>query len=609
MSLLESKTAEQQAQGHPIVNDFSIVAATVNGSGSQTANGVILRALFRMGIPVSGKNLFPSNIKGLPTWYWIRVSKDGYLGRQEHPAVLVAMNVATVAEDVAGVVPGGVVFYPDDWRIEFGRDDLVFYPMPVKGLLKDIEVAPRLRDYIENMVYVGAVAAVLGIPLEYIREAVSFFLGGKEKAIKLNMDVVEAAYHYFREHMPKRDLYSVEPMDKTDGLILIDGNTAGALGAVFGGVSVVAWYPITPSTSLIDALRDYLALLRRDPETGKATYAIVQAEDELSAVGIVLGAGWAGARSMTATSGPGISLMAEYAGLGYSAELPGVIWDVQRVGPSTGLPTRTSQADLLFVYFLSHGDTRHVVLLPGNMEECFEFGWRAFDLTEYLQTPVFVLSDLDLGMNIWMSHKFDYPDEPINRGKVLTKEDLDRIQSFARYKDVDQDGIGYRTLPGTDHPMAAYFTRGTGHDEYANYSERPEDYFENARRLLRKHNTARKVVPKPVIERNGCREAIVCYGSVEPAIVEARDILRDRYDREYDYMRIRALPLSPEVFDFVAAHDRLYVVENNMEGQLRQIMMIEMPEHAARMVSVAHLDGLPLTANFVVEGVLDQEGK
>lgn len=609
MSVVDARAVNGQSQSQKIVNDFSIVAATANGSGSQTANNVLVRAMFKMGIPVSGKNLFPSNIKGLPTWFLIRVSKDGYTARQEHASILIAMNMATVAEDLENVAPGGVVFYPDNWRIELTRDDVSYYPMPIKTIVKASNAPSRLRDYIANMVYVGAVAEIIGIPLEYIKEAISFYLGGKEKAIKLNLDVVEAAEQWVRESQPKQDPFFVEPMDKTGDRIIIDGNSASALGAVFGGVTVIAWYPITPSTSLVDSARDYLAALRCDPESGKATYAVVQAEDELAAIGMVLGAGWAGARSMTATSGPGISLMAEYAGLGYAAELPGVIWNVQRVGPSTGLPTRTSQGDLMFTYFLGHGDSRHIVLLPGTMEECFEFGWKSFDLTEHFQTPVFVLLDLDLGMNYWISERFDYPDQPLDRGKVLNADDLAGMETFARFRDEDGDGIGPRTLPGTDHPLAAYFSRGTGHDEYAIYSERPEHYVENTKRLRRKHDTARKFVPKPLIEQQGTRTAVICYGSTEPAIMEARDLLRADHNLEIDYMRIRALPLSQEVFDFVAQYDRVYVVENNVEGQLAQIMLLEMPQHAARLVPVAHLDGLPFTANFVVERLLEEERK
>lgn len=608
MSVVDPQTLPIQTDADAIVNDFTIIAATVNGSGSQTANSVLVRSLFKMGIPVSGKNFFPSNIKGLPTWFHIRVSKDGYTARQETASILVTMNMATVAEDVAGLSPGGAVIYPDDWRITFSRDDLVYYPIPVKDLVKDVDVPQRLRDYVANMVYVGAVAELLGIPIEYVKEAISYYLGGKEKAINLNLGLVEAAEEYVRTFLTKQDHFFVAPMDKTANKIIIDGNTAAALGAIFGGVNVIAWYPITPSTSLVDAARNYLHDLRCDETQCKATYAIIQAEDELSAIGMVLGAGWAGARAMTATSGPGISLMAEYAGLGYAAELPGVIWNVQRVGPSTGLPTRTSQGDLLFTYFLGHGDSRQVCLMPGNMEECFEFGWKAFDLADRLQTPVFVLSDLDLGMNNWMSERFEYPDRPIDRGKVLTAEDLDQMRVFSRFKDVDGDGIGYRTLPGTDHPLAAYFTRGTGHNEDALYSERPDDYVQNAERLRRKHETARTLVPAPLIEEDeGAVFGIVAFGSVDPAIIEARDILRDQHDIPTAYLRVRALPLSQAVFDFVQRHERIYIVENNTEGQLAQIMQLEMPQRAGSLISTAHLDGLPLTARWIVDSVLESE--
>ncbi len=608
MQVLESQTILKEVPSQQRVNNFSIRVATINGTGSQTANSVIVRALFKMGIPVSGKNIFPSNISGLPTWFQIRVSKDGYTARQDEYAILVAMNPATANEDVANLSPGGMVIYPDDWKIRFDRTDVTYYPIPTKQLAKDVGTAPNLVDYVANMAYVGALGWLLDIPLDSLKEAISFYLGGKPKAIALNLGVVERAEQFVRDHLPSQSTFRIEPMDATRGLILIDGNTAAALGAVFGGVSVIAWYPITPSTSLADAAREYLTRLRHEPDTGAATYAIVQAEDELAAIGMVLGAGWAGARAMTCTSGPGLSLMAEYSGLGYFAEIPGVIWDVQRVGPSTGLPTRTSQGDLTFTYFLSHGDTRHVVLLPARPEECFEFGWKAFDLAERLQTPVFVLSDLDLGMNTWMSKPFAYPDRPMDRGKVLNAEDLTRLGRFFRYEDVDGDGIPYRTLPGTDHPLAAYFTRGTGHNTKAGYSERPDDWEDNLRRLRRKHETARTLVPEPITDApDGAQVGIIAFGTVDPAIVEARDLLRARHGVETAYLRVRALPLSPEVFAFAGRYERVYVVENNLEGQLCQIMRIDMPDCAANLVSVAKLDGLPLTAQWVVDQVLERE--
>jgi 2-oxoglutarate ferredoxin oxidoreductase subunit alpha len=588
------------------VNDFSIVAATVNGSGSQTANAVLIRAIFKMGIPVNGKNLFPSNISGLPTWYTIRLSKDGYVARREGTEILVAFNEKTVDADLAALPSGGVCLFPSDSKIERTRDDVVYYALPVKDLVKASGADPKLRDYVANMAYVGALTELLGIDREEIRDALSRHFKGKAKAIDLNYGVVTAAADWVRDNVVKEDPYRVERMDATGNKILIDGNTAGALGAIFGGVSFAAWYPITPSTSLVDALNEYLPQLRRDAD-GQPTYAVIQAEDELAAIGMVLGAGWAGARAMTATSGPGISLMTEFAGFGYFAELPGVIWDIQRMGPSTGLPTRVSQGDVLKTYFLGHGDTRHVCLLPGSVAECFEFGYTAFDLAERLQTPVFVLSDLDLGMNYWMSEPFAYPERPMDRGKVLTAEDVARLGAFKRFADVDGDGIAYRTLPGTNHPLAAYFTRGTGHNEAATYSERPDDWEQNLDRLARKHETARGLVPEPVVDATSdARIGIIAYGSVDPAIVEARDRLRKR-GVETNYLRVRALPLDQTVRDFVARHEQVYVVELNYDGQMAALVRLHAPELAGRVRSIAHCDGLPLTARFVTETIVQQE--
>jgi 2-oxoglutarate ferredoxin oxidoreductase subunit alpha len=425
--------------------------------------------------------------------------------------------------------------------------------------------------------------------------------------VDLNYGVVSAAAEYVRANLPKQDPYRVERMNGTAGKVLIVGNSAAALGAVFGGVTFGAWYPITPSTSVFDALTDYLNEFRRDPETGEATFAIVQSEDELAAIGMVLGAGWAGARAMTATSGPGISLMTEFAGMGFFAEIPGVIWDIMRMGPSTGLPTRVSQGDVLPVYYLGHGDTRQVVLLPGSVAECFEFGYEAFDLAERLQTPVFVLSDLDIGMNLWMTDPFDYPETPLDRGKVLTAEDIKAAGEFARYRDVDGDGIPYRTLPGNTHPLSAYFTRGTGHNERAVYSERPDDWLNNLTRLFKKHDTARTMVPKPVVDRReGARIGIVAYGSADPAVCEARDRMRAA-GVETSYLRLRALPLEESLREFVQEHDVIYVVELNFDGQMRQLIQLYMPERAASIRSVAHCDGLPLTARFVAEAIMGKE--
>jgi len=509
------------------VNDFSIVAATVNGSGSQTANSVLIRALFRMGIPVSGKNLFPSNIAGLPTWYTIRASKHGYVARRQQAEILVAFNQATADDDLAALPGGGVCIHPKDIRFRNRRDDVTYYDLPVKELVDNSGADRKLRDYVANMAYVGAAAQLFGIELDEIKAALNHHFNNKAKAVDLNYNMVLAAATWVRENHAKSDPFQVERMNATEGLILVDGNTAAALGAIYGGVTFAAWYPITPATSLADGLNEYLPKLRTDPETGGATYSIIQAEDELAAIGMVLGAGWAGARAMTSTSGPGLSLMTEFAGYGFFAEIPGVVWDIQRMGPSTGLPTRVSQGDVMKVYYMGHGDPRHVILLPGSVAECFEFGWRAFDLSERLQTPVFVLSDLDLGMNNWMSQPFEYPDAPMDRGKVLSAEDLQGMEHWGRYQDTDGDGIAYRTLPGNTNPMSAYFTRGTGHNADAVYSERADDWHENLIRLYKKHDTAREYVPKPIVdEMPGAKIGIVAYGSVDPSIREARDLLR-----------------------------------------------------------------------------------
>lgn len=610
MSKAESSTLDElMTDQDPVVNDFQIMIATVNGSGSQTANTVLLRALFRMGIPVSGKNIFPSNIQGLPTWYTIRLSKDGYIGRREDFQILVAMNRQTITEDIQKLASGGACFYPEEWKIREDRNDIVYYPMPVKELLNnaDYDIPSQLKDYVANMVYVGALTTMLNIDLDEIEFALDFHFDGKQKPIELNMSIVRAAYEWAQDNFAKRDPFTVEPMDRTEGMLLLDGNAAGALGAVFGGVTLAAWYPITPSTSMIDAMRGYLARFRKHLDTGQATYAVIQAEDEIGAIGMVIGAGWAGARAMTATSGPGISLMTEFTGLAYYAEVPSVIWDVQRMGPSTGLPTRTSQGDVLSTYFLGHGDTNHVLLFPRDAHEAFEFGWKAFDLAERLQTLIFVMSDLDLGMNPWMSPPFDYPDQPLDRGKVLSAEQIEQLGEFARYEDKDGDGIAYRTLPGTEHPLAGYFARGTGHDPQAVYSERPEDWTENMDRLKRKFDTARTLVPKPEVDRvDGANFGLIAYGTTDGCIVEARDLLRAQ-NIEASYLRLRALPLEDTTRDFIDQHDYVYVVENNTDGQMARILQIEYPEFATRIRSLAHSDGLPLSAKWLTGAVLEQE--
>ncbi len=591
-----------------VVNDFAIVAATVNGSGSQTANNTLIRAIFKMGIPVSGKNMFPSNIAGLPTWYTIRLSEHGYIARREGTEILVAFNPKTADEDLAALPPGGVCLYPDDLKFASRRDDVIYYQLPIKELVKQSGADVKLRDYVANMAYVGALAELLAIDMAEVKAAIVRHFKGKAKPIDLNYGMVTLAAAWVREHLTKSDPYRVERMDKTNGMMMIEGNSAAALGALAGGVNVVSWYPITPSTSLVDAIDEYAPRLRHDPTTGEPTYAIVQAEDELAAIGMVIGAGWAGARAMTATSGPGISLMTEFTGIGYFAEVPAVIWDIMRMGPSTGLPTRVSQGDVLKIYYLGHGDTRNVCLLPASMQECFEFGYHAFDLAERLQTPVFVLSDLDLGMNLWMTEPFEYPTEPLDRGKVLDAETIKQFPDWGRYKDIDGDGIPYRTLPGNQNPRAAYLARGTGHTETGSYSERPADWQKNLDRLTRKHDTARTLVPKPILDEvEGAKIGIIAYGSTDPAIKEARDRLQSR-GVATSYLRVRALPLEVMTRAFVEKYDRVYVAELNQDGQMHQLVRLHVPERAAQIRSVRICDGLPMSARFVTESILEQEG-
>jgi 2-oxoglutarate ferredoxin oxidoreductase subunit alpha len=593
----------------PVVNDFSIQVATVNGSGSQSANSILLRSIFAMGVPVSGKNLFPSNIAGLPTWYTIRVSKYGYVARRKDVDVLIAMNAETAREDILSLRPGSAAIYEEAMNLKQYRDDVTCYPVPFDKLTAAVCPEAKLRKLVKNMIYVGVAAQLLQMDMKAVEGAVRKQFAKKQKAADLNWGAVEAGANYAKESLTKQDPFVVQRMNATEGKIIIDGNAACALGAMFAGVTVVTWYPITPSSSVVEQLIDYLKKYRIEQD-GKANFAVVQAEDELAAIGMVLGAGWAGARSMTATSGPGISLMAEFAGLGYFSELPGVIFDIQRVGPSTGLPTRTSQADLLSVAVLSHGDTKHPILLPANVKECFEFAGAAFDLAEGLQTPVFVLSDLDLGMNNWMSDPFAYPEKPLNRGKVLTAEDLKKAGEFARYKDVDGDGIPYRTLPGTDHPKAAYFTRGSGHNEKALYSERPEDYQNLMERLARKFETARTMVPAPLVVQTGrSKVGVIAYGTSDFAVAESRDQLKKEYGLEADYLRIRAYPFAKEIHQFIASHERVYVVEQNRDAQMLSLLKLDLPSsETLKLRSVRHFNGLPIDARSVTDEIVLQEG-
>ena len=605
----DQATSKSAGNAKRVVNDFSIQVGTVNGSGSQSANSVLLRSIFRMGIPVSGKNLFPSNIAGLPTWYTIRASKQGWVARKAEIDFLIAMNPETAKEDVMSLGAGAAVVYDESLKLNELRNDLTFYSVPFDQLTVATGAEAKLRKLIKNMVYVGVAAQLLSIDMEKVEESVRRQFAKKVKAAELNLNAVRVGFDYAASALTKQDPFVVEAMNETEGKIIIDGNSAAAMGAMFAGVTVVSWYPITPSSSVIENLIDLLKKYRVEKD-GKASFAIVQAEDELAAIGMVIGAGWAGARSMTASSGPGISLMAEFAGLGYYAEIPGVIFDIQRTGPSTGLPTRTSQADLTFVAGLSHGDTKHVILLPASVNECFQFGIECFDLAEQLQTPVFLLSDLDLGMNNWMSEPFEYPEKPIARGKVLSAEQLEQAGGFARYKDVDGDGIPYRTLPGTDHPLAAYFTRGSGHNERALYSERPDDYENNMLRLARKFDTARTLVPKPILEGNGHEKVgIIAFGTSHWAVQESRDQLERENEIATDYLRVRAYPFTREVLDFVATHDRVYVVEQNRDAQMLNLLKIDGdPKYAIKLRSVLHFNGLPIDARSITSAITRQEG-
>lgn len=595
------------ASGKRIVNDFSIQAATVNGSGSQSANNVLLRSIFRMGIPVSGKNLFPSNIAGLPTWFTIRASKHGYIARKKEIDFLIAMNPESAKEDLLSLVPGAAAIYDEPLRLSTLRDDVICYPVPFDKLTAQVCPEARLRKLVKNMVYVGVAAQILGIEMTGLEGELRKHFARKPKAAELNWTAVQAGHEYAAKTFTKHDPYILEKMHATEGKIVIDGNSAVALGAVFAGVTVVPWYPITPSSSVIEHVSDYLRRFRVSPD-GQATFAVMQAEDELAAIGAVIGAGWAGARAMTATSGPGISLMAEFAGLGYFAEIPGVVFDIQRVGPSTGMPTRTMQGDLLSVAYLSHGDTKHVVLLPANVRECFDFAIAAFDLAERLQTPVFVLSDLDLGMNNWMSEPFQYPTKPIDRGKILTAEQLTG-EGFARYRDVDGDGIPYRTLPGTDHPLAAYFTRGSGHNDKGNYSERPEEYEALMERLARKFEFARTLVPAPLVEQTEkSKIGLIAFGTSDFAVQESRDQLLKEYGVETDYLRIRAFPFAPSVLAFVASHERIYVIEQNRDAQMLSLLKLDLPaEEIGKLRSIRHFNGLPIDARSVTDAFVMQE--
>lgn len=607
MATTEVTAPPLAVQRTPVVNDFSIQVATVNGSGSQSANTVLLRTIFQMGVPVSGKNLFPSNIAGLPTWYTIRASKDGFIARKKEIDFVVAMNPETAKEDVMVLEAGAAVLYDEPLNLRELRSDVTFYSVAFDKIVAQVCSEAKLRKLVKNMIYVGVMAKLLSLDMAEVEKAIRRQFANKVKAAELNWNAAKAGYAYAENSLSKQDPYRIERMNKTEGQIIIDGNAAAALGAMFAGVSVVTWYPITPSSSLVENLIDFMKEHRIGAD-GKATFGIVQAEDELAAIGMVIGAGWMGARAMTATAGPGISLMSEFTGLGYYVEVPAVIWDIQRVGPSTGLPTRTSQGDVMKVANLSHGDARHPMLFPSSVAECFEFAGTAFDLAETLQTPVFVLSDLDLGMNNWMSEPFQYPTQPLNRGKVLSAEQLGQLGAFGRYKDVDGDGIPYRTVPGTRHPQAAWFARGSGHNEKAQYTERPDDYVNNMDRLARKFATARKLVPRAETIQDGGKAGIIAYGTSHHAIVETLSQLLKEYGVGMDYLRLRAFPFGEEVHDFIARHDRVYVVDQNRDHQMLDLLKLDVkPEHVTKLRSVRHYNGLPIDARSVTDAVLAQE--
>ena len=584
-----------------IVNDFTINIATANGTGSQSANLILLNSLFRMGTHASGKNLFPSNIAGLPTWYIVRVSDHGYQAPGDNTHIQVVMNIDTWNEDIEKLVPGSVLIHNTDVKAPVNREDLIVYPVPMTSMARKIN--PKLSKMVANMIYVGIIAEILGIPQDLLEEAISKQFGGKEKAIEINSQASLSGRDYFKKELEKKDNYYVEKRNKNKEQFLIDGNEAVALGCVYGGINMLSWYPITPSSSLAESIDKYVPKLRLDKD-GKSTCAIIQAEDELAAVGMVLGAGWAGARGMTCTSGPGISLMSELIGLAYYAEIPSVIWDVTRVGPSTGLPTRTQQGDISMLYEASHGDTQHIVLIPGNVDECFEFGWKAFDYAEKYQTMVFGFTDLDLGMNLWVSNGFEYPDKPMNRGKVLrTKEELEKIENYGRYRDVDGDGIPYRTLPGSG--LEPIVSRGTGRDEDGVYSEKATVYRSNMDRLKKKIEGSRTDLPQPILREEKEKDlGIIYYGSMENTIQEIDDILEST-GMKVSQCRVRALPLSPEVDEFVRRHDKIIVLEVNRDGQMYGILRKEIAtELVPKLYSVAFSDGLPPKAVEYAEAII-----
>ena len=584
------------------VNDFTINIATANGTGSQSANLVILHSMYEMGVPVSGKNLFPSNISGLPTWFIIRASDAGYQAPGDYTHIQVMMNKDTWDKDLNNLEPGTIIIYNQDVKLPVERDDCIVLPMPMTKMARSI--SPKMAKLMANMYYVGALAHLLDIDQKAIEAAVSSQFGGKEKAIEWNLQAIAEGKTYAEENWNYESGFRVESREKDPNTFLIEGNEATALGAIYGGINMLSWYPITPSSSVAESIISWIPKLR-EAEDGGATCAVVQAEDELAAAGMVLGAGWAGGRGMTCTSGPGISLMSEFIGLFYFSEVPGVIWDVNRVGPSTGLPTRTQQGDLSMLYEASHGDTQHIVLIPGTVDECFEFGWRAFDFADRFQTMVFGFGDLDLGMNRWSTSGFEYPDIPMDRGKVIrSQEQMDAISNYGRYRDVDGDGIAYRTLPGSGLDPILY--RGTGHDEDGIYSEDPQVYHATMERLKRKIDGARDLLPAPIIREEKVKTlGIIFYGSMENTIVEIDDMLEET-GLSVSTCRVRALPYHSDVESFIEEHDRTIVLEINRDGQLFGILRKELPvQLLTKLQSVAYSDGLPPRARIYADMILE----
>jgi 2-oxoglutarate ferredoxin oxidoreductase subunit alpha len=593
------------------LNDVVIKIATVNGTGSASANGLIMKSLFRMGIPVVGKNYFPSNIQGLPTWYEVRVTGDGYQARSDRVDVMVAMNAQTYARDLAEVTPGGWFVYDSTWsrNAQLNRDDITVIGIPLSRMCNEHFDGARARILMKNIAYVGALAALLDIDLDIITALLEETFADKKNLIASNMEAIRLGFDYANENFVCPLPNKVATMDGTKGHIIIDGNTAAGLGCLYAGATVGAWYPITPSTSLMDAFRTFCAKYRVDPETGKRTYCIIQAEDELAAIGMVIGASWNGARSFTSTSGPGISLMSEFLGYAYYAEIPAVLFNVQRCGPSTGMPTRTQQSDIISCAYASHGDTKHVLLFPADPGECFTMAQTAFDLAERLQTPVMVLSDLDIGMNDWMVPEFEFDENRIpDRGKVLSAEELEEMESFHRYLDVDGDGIPYRSLAGV-HPKGSYFTRGSGHTKYGAYTEESSEYQDVVDRLLIKWETARSIVPEPEIEFSKFNKAaILSFGSSHGACQEARDRLAAQ-NVALNYCRVKSFPFSASIKEFIQQHDIVYVVEQNRDAQLRALLILDSDSDSSRLVSLLHYDGMPLNAGFVVRRVLEEVAK